>query len=138
MKILIADDDRVSSLILRNSLEKMGREVTPTSSGLDGWRKLQNDDYNLVMSDWMMPEMDGLELCRRIRGHETGTYTYIILFTGRARREDRLDALNAGADDFLAKPLDTAELTARLAVSQRILDMQCELQSRSISLESLH
>ncbi len=137
MKILIADDDRVSSLILRNTLEKMGHEVTTAASGTDGWQKLQEEEHHVVISDWMTTGIDGPELCRLIRGRNTGSYTYVLLFTGRSRRDDRFRGLKAGADDFLAKPLDTSELEARLGVAQRILDMQQELQRRSAGLDAL-
>src|SRR3954451_2500952 len=109
MKILIAEDDLLGSLILRKSLEQMGHEVIAAIDGADAWHHVQEGDVRLVISDWMMPRMDGLEFCRRIRSRTNGSYVYVILVTARQQRKDRLEGLEAGADDFLVKPLDRAE-----------------------------
>jgi two-component system, cell cycle response regulator len=135
MKILVAEDDRTSALVLQKSLEKMGYEVAMASNGAEALRKINELDLNLVISDWMMPEVDGLELCRQLRHQRKGGYVYVILLTAKGRREDRLEALKSGADDFLVKPLDREELHARLHVARRILDMQAELRERQTRLE---
>lgn len=131
MRILVAEDDSVSALILRRTLEKMGYEVTVAHDGLEAWDRIIREDYRLVISDWMMPNMDGVQLCRRIRSRKDSPYVYIILLTAKGAREDRFEGMEAGADDFLVKPLDTTDLAARLNVARRILSMQQELQERT-------
>jgi diguanylate cyclase (GGDEF)-like protein len=138
MKILIVEDDLLSSLVLRKTLEKMGHEIVTAVDGVDAWQRVQQDDIRLVVSDWMMPRMDGLDLCRRIRSRSQRGYIYIFLLTAKQQREDRIEGLRAGADDFLVKPLDRSELMARIHVALRILAMQEELQSRSRQLEEAH
>lgn len=137
MRILVAEDDSVSALILRRTLEKMGYEVTVVRDGLEAWDRILREDFRLVISDWMMPNMDGVQLCRRIRSRKECPYVYLILLTAKGAREDRFEAMEAGADDFLVKPLDASELTARLNVARRILSMQQELQERTEIQERL-
>src|SRR5206468_3728807 len=109
MSILIAEDDPVSSLILRRTLEGLHEEVVVAQDGESAWRIVRDrEDIRVVVSDWMMPGIDGPDLCRRIRALEGRPYIYIILLTARTFREDRLAGLAAGADDFLTKPLDRA------------------------------
>jgi sigma-B regulation protein RsbU (phosphoserine phosphatase) len=122
MKILIAEDDPVASKILRITLEQVGHEVIVVSDGEAAWQKLLQEPVSLVVSDWMMPEVDGLELCRRIRGRVDRDYTYFILLTANhARRENMAQAMEAGIDDFLQKPLDRDAIWMRLRVAERIL-----------------
>lgn len=137
MDILIAEDDRVSALILQRALEKMGYSVIVARDGGEAWRLVNGGGIGLVVSDWMMPEVDGLELCRRIRGRIDTVYTYVILLTSRDSRNDRLEGLEAGADDFLSKPLDAGELVARLNVARRILGMQDLLRAHATQLAEL-
>ncbi len=139
MTILIAEDDRVSSLVLRRSLEGLDEEVVAAGDGEEAWRVVRDrGDIRLVISDWMMPRLDGIDLCRRVRALADRPYIYFILLTAKAFREDRLAGLAAGADDFLAKPLDRSELIARLKVARRLLATQEELRLRSEELERLH
>src|SRR3954451_2842827 len=138
MKILIAEDDLLSSLILRKTLEKMGHEVVTAVDGADAWERVEQGDIRLVISDWMMPRMDGLEFCRRVRARSEGPYVYVILVTAKQQRKDRIEGLEAGADDFLVKPLDRGELMARVRVAVRILTMQEELEQRTRALETAH
>jgi diguanylate cyclase (GGDEF)-like protein len=128
VNILIAEDDRVSALVLRRTLERAGHEVTVATDGEQAWAEFRARTYRLVISDWMMPGMDGLDLCRNIRESGADSYTYIILLTAKAQREDRLAALDAGVDDFLSKPLNQADLTARMKTAQRILTWEMQLQ----------
>jgi|GEM_PF-1213767 len=121
MKILVVDDDDVSALVLSDRLQDLGYDVTVASDGAEAWSRIQETSFRIVILDWMMPQMDGMEVCRRIRGMESESYTYVILLTGRTDRKDRLEALEGGADDFLTKPLDQAELLARLKAADRIL-----------------
>src|SRR3954452_901382 len=88
MQILIAEDDLLSSLILRKTLEKMGHEVVTAVDGADAWERVEQGDIRLVISDWMMPRMDGLEFCRRIRQRSDGPYVYVILVTAKPQRKD--------------------------------------------------
>jgi len=137
LNILLAEDDAISALVLRKALESMGCPVRVASDGAEALRIVDELGTRLLISDWMMPEMDGLQLCRRLRTQTDAAYIYIIMLTARGRREDRLEALDAGVDDFLVKPLDRSELFARLNVARRILSMQEELRDRQAQLELL-
>ncbi|MCC6729260.1 MAG: diguanylate cyclase [Chthonomonadales bacterium] len=134
MKVLIAEDDRVSMLVLRKALERLDCEVIAAADGGTAWTVLRTEDVPLVISDWMMPAVDGLSLCRRLRERPERPYVYFVLLTARGAREDRLAALEAGVDDFLVKPLDQGELAARLVVARRILAMQGALRQQSNDL----
>jgi diguanylate cyclase (GGDEF)-like protein len=139
MKIVIAEDDSVSRLVLRRALEGLNFEVTTCSDGVEAWNYLLENEAHVVITDWMMPGLDGLELCRRVRARGAAApYIYLILLTSKNAREDRLKALQSGADDFLTKPLDRAELFARLNVARRIVTMEEQLRSRSAELERMH
>jgi diguanylate cyclase (GGDEF)-like protein len=138
MNILVAEDDRVSALRLCRALEKMGHAVDVVSDGAEAWRRVCEGRVGLLISDWEMPAMDGLELCRRIRARPDALYTYIILLTARDTRDDRVAGLQAGADDFLTKPVDAGELVARLNIARRILSMQDELRAHAAQLAELH
>jgi len=125
MKILIADDDDVLRHILQATLTKWGYEVTASRNGLEAWEILHgNDAPRLAILDWIMPGMDGIEICRRIRSRPSEPYIYIVLLTAKVRKEDAVAGLDAGADDYLSKPFDPAELQARLRAGRRILDLQ--------------
>ena len=132
---MIVEDDRVSACFLRRLLEQKGHDVTLVENGKEAWDTLRADNFSLVVTDWLMPEMDGLELARRIRCRQEHGYTYIILLSTRDRREDRLSGLQAGADDFLTKPLDREELFARLSVAERLLNMETEVSRKKTELE---
>jgi putative two-component system response regulator len=137
MNLLIAEDDLISRLMLANMLTTLGYEVTAAEDGEAAWTLCQNHSFEIIISDWMMPNTDGLELCRRLRARTNTAYTYFILLTGKGERSERLEALQVGADDFLSKPLDREELMARLEVAGRILTMQKELKQRTAELEGL-
>ncbi len=134
MRVLIAEDDGVSRLVLKRALEELGYEVTAVKDGEQAWQAFQTSSFPLVISDWMMPKLDGVELCRRVRSQRNRRYTYFILLTARDSREDRLHAIESGADDFLSKPLDKAELASRLSVARRILDMEHRLREANTEL----
>jgi two-component system chemotaxis response regulator CheY len=137
MRVLIVEDDPMSALFLRRTLEAMGHMTLVASDGLEAWELIQREEIRLVISDWMMPRMDGLDLCRRIRERPDPVYTYVVVVTAKRQRQDRIEALQAGADDLLSKPFDQGELMARAQVAQRILTMQEELQARSRELEAM-
>jgi two-component system cell cycle response regulator len=123
MKILIADDDRVSRLLMQRMLEKCGYEVLLADNGRTAAEILsRSDGPRLALIDWMMPELDGPGVCRKIRaGHQDGSYIYILLLTARHDSEDVVAGLEAGADDYLIKPCHPAELKARLHTGRRVL-----------------
>jgi len=124
MRILIAEDDRDSREMLGVLLQDDGHEVVAVEDGLRAWYAFEEDRFSLVISDWLMPEVDGLELCRRIRAARRKTYPYIILLTALRGKGYFLEGMNAGADDFISKPYDTDELMARLRVAERIVRLQ--------------
>ncbi|MBP1657982.1 MAG: response regulator receiver protein [Bacteroidetes bacterium] len=127
MKVLIAEDDPVSSYVLAARIRKMGHEVLVTENGRQAWDAYARHRPRLVITDWMMPEMNGIELTRRIRGADSTLYTYIILLTALSGRDHFLEGMEAGADDFVPKPLEANELRLRLGVAERILNLQHEL-----------
>ncbi|MGC8668043.1 MAG: diguanylate cyclase [Chthonomonadales bacterium] len=137
MKILVVEDDAVSQRILARMIEKLGHTPQIAPNGLAAWQLIQAEPCRIIISDWMMPEMDGLQLCRLVRSNIHDYYAYFILCTAKDHREDRLEGLQAGADDFLTKPLDPDELLARLGVAQRILKMQDDLRRHAEELEEI-
>jgi diguanylate cyclase (GGDEF)-like protein len=127
MRILIADDDPISRRLLDGTLVRLGHEVLAVADGRAALAAvLAPDGPRLAILDWMMPNADGLEVCRRVRA-EGQHYIYVILLTSRDRREDRMAGLDAGADDFLTKPLDAVELRARLRSGERVVTLQQRL-----------
>lgn len=124
-RILIAEDDATMRHILAGVLKKLGYEVTAASDGTEAWEILRKSDApRLLILDWVMPGMDGLSLCRKIRETQTGGYIYIIMLTAQESRKDVLEGFEAGADDYLVKPVDPDELKARLKVGQRVLELE--------------
>lgn len=129
MRVLIADDDMISRAVVKALLLKWGYEVLEVEDGNQAWDILnEKDSPRLVLLDWMMPGMDGLELCRRLRQSNDDNYHYIILLTGRDSKEDIIGGLEAGADDYITKPFVPQELEVRLRVGSRILALQHSLQ----------
>ena len=128
MKVLVAEDNPVSQSMLRALLTKWGYDVVAARDGLEAWCILESaDEPRLAILDWMMPGMDGVELCRRVRGAAREPYIYILLLTARTESEDLVEGMEAGADDYLTKPFNTHELRVRLRAGRRILDLQEEL-----------
>jgi diguanylate cyclase (GGDEF)-like protein len=128
LKVLVAEDDPIFRRLLQNRLQNWGYQVVIVRDGAEAWEMLQQPDApSLLILDWMMPAIDGLELCRRIRKKQSDTYQYILLLTGKDDKQDLIDGLNAGADDYLTKPFDIGELRARLRAGKRILSLQHEL-----------
>ncbi len=135
MKILVVEDNRIAAHHLVRTLEKMSHEAHHEGDGAKAWQALQEQRFDMIISDWEMPEVDGLELCRRVRSQHDTPYIYYILLTAKEGKDDRYTGLQAGADDFLVKPLDPTELMARLEVASRILGMQEQLASTVLSLD---
>ena len=136
MKILIAEDDPVSRRVLEATLAKFGYEVVVAADGAEAWGELQRADApTLAILDWMMPEIDGVELCRRVRSLPTTTPPYLILLTAKKEKGDVVTGLDAGANDYLTKPFDRAELRARVQVGAHVLDLQRKLAERVHELE---
>ena len=130
MDILIAEDDFISRKLLTNILEELGHVVTVASDGTEAWDAYAAQPNRLVITDWLMPEMDGLELVRKIRENDQSDYTYVILLTANiGQRENYFKAMEAGVDDFLTKPLDRLELEIRLRVAERILRSSSHIHS---------
>jgi len=129
MRVLIADDDPMQRLFLGRCLTSWGYETLVAEDGDEAWKILQAEDAPpLVLLDWMMPGMDGTELCQRIRSLKERPYTYVVLLTARSEQQDLLSGLGAGADDYMTKPVNTPELQARLRSGQRIIDLQNKLR----------
>lgn len=126
--VLIAEDDPIFRRILESWFKRWDYRVTAVENGLDAWEALQRDDApQLAILDWMMPGMDGIELCRKIRSRDQGTYLYALLLTAKDNKQDVIAGLEAGADDYLTKPFDVDELRARVWAGRRILDLQAAL-----------
>ncbi len=124
MRILIAEDAPVSRRLLQQYLQKWGHEVVTASNGAEAWQYFTSGDFRLVISDWMMPEMDGLELVRRIRACQRPGYVYTILLTAKSEKADVIAGMDAGADDFVTKPFDQDELRVRLRAGERIIHLE--------------
>lgn len=136
MRILIAEDDAVSRRLLSTILARAGHEVIAAENGLQAWDALQDDAaIELAILDWMMPELDGVEVCRRLRERESLAYVYVILLTARGDRSDMLAGFEAGADDYVTKPFDRAELESRIAVGQRVVHLERRLSEQVRQLD---
>ena len=139
MRIPIAEDDATSPTILRRAVEKIGHECLASADGEEAWSLYkENPDLDVLISDWMMPGVDGLELCRRVRGDNRDRYTYFIFLTALGNREHLLQGLDAGADDYLSKPLDRDELRMRLTSALRVTDLHRRLAFQNGELEKLN
>jgi signal transduction histidine kinase len=134
MKVLIAEDDPISRLLLQGHLQKWGHEVTAATTGAEAWRLFQEAAYPLVVSDWMMPEMDGPELIGLIRASQRPGYVYVILLTARTQKADVVQGMEAGADDFVTKPFDREELRVRVRAGERIVQLEHTLAEQNQAL----
>jgi len=128
LKVLLAEDARFARRLLQGALAGWGYEVVLAEDGQQAWSALQGADApSIALLDWMMPGLDGLEVCRRVRQAGREPYTYIILLTGRDRQQDVVEGLAAGADDYLRKPFDNLELEARIRTGRRIVELHGQL-----------
>lgn len=135
MRILIAEDDTVSRTVLQAALTKWGHEVVVTEDGEEAWEALQKDGAPaLAILDVMMPGLDGVEICRRLRELPTHTPTYVILLTAMSGKRDVVHGLDAGANDYVTKPFDYDELRARVKVGATVVGLQQDLARRVAEL----
>jgi DNA-binding response OmpR family regulator len=136
MRALIADDDRGTAAIAATALQPSGLDIVLAHDGGAAWDILASDEPPAIaVLDWMMPVVDGLELCRRLRQDEARAHTYVILLTSRDARHDVVAGLEAGADDYLVKPFDLDELRARVQVGIRMVALQESLSARIVELQ---
>ena len=136
MKVLVADDDSVNRRIIQTFLEKWDYEVVVAQDGTEAWSLLQQEDApRMAILDWMMPGMDGVQICREVRRLPEQRYTYLILLTAKFQKQDILEGFAAGADDYLTKPFDANELRARLRTGWRILELYEQLRQAHAAMQ---
>ena len=135
MKTLIAEDDEITRLLLSSALRKLGHDVHAATNGREAWDAWHGGEFSLIISDWVMPDLDGLGFCRRIRAEQLTAYTYVILLTSRSGKTNYLEAMTAGADDFVTKPFEKDAFAARVRVAERILGLHENLRAANTDLE---
>jgi diguanylate cyclase (GGDEF)-like protein len=138
VRVLVADDDPTSRLIVQTALQTAGHQCQTANDGNQAWDAFRAWHPETVVSDWMMPGMTGLALCRAIRTEANGFYTYFIMVTGQAGYGEILEGMNAGADDYLVKPLDTDDLQARLIAAARVTLLHRRLAQQQCELEDMN
>jgi sigma-B regulation protein RsbU (phosphoserine phosphatase) len=131
MRILIVDDEPVNRLVLTRTLSAWGHEVVVACDGVQAWELIQEEPFRMVVSDWMMPGMDGIELTRRIRRSPIGGYCYVLLLTARSGTAALVEGMGAGADDFVVKPFEVDELRARIRAGERVLQLESDLAEQN-------
>ena len=134
MKLLVVDDDLATGTLLDKVLAKKGFEVTHVTNGADALTALQKDNYRIVLTDWMMPQMNGPTLCRHIREMKLPHYIYVILLTAKSAKDDAVAGLDAGADDYIVKPFNHHELIARIRAGQRLVELEDTNRATQIKL----
>lgn len=138
MKFLIVDDQPTCRLMLDMILKRLGHDTTLCADGLEAWEALTRERFDVVFADWVMPGLDGLELCRRIRSADHEHYIYFVLCTAKDTQKDLVTAMEAGADDFSTKPVRPDEIEVRVRAAQRICDLQAKLKAKNAELELKH
>ena len=134
IQILIVEDDKLTRNSLCQIIQKLDYEVMTASDGLEAWNILREKPVDIVITDWMMQGMDGLELCKRIRSADLRNYVYVIILTARGGKKELIEAIDAGADDFAVKPSTQLELSARIKAGKRILKLQSDLKEQNEKL----
>jgi sigma-B regulation protein RsbU (phosphoserine phosphatase) len=136
MRILIAEDDITSRALLKHMLAEWGYEVVVTKDGNEAWKALQAEEApRLAIIDWVMPRLDGVEVCRKVRQLDVPNPTYIILLTSRSSKKDIVAGFEAGADDYIGKPYETDELRVRVKVGERMTALQSAIAEKVNSLQ---
>lgn len=138
MRILIVDDDVDMRRLLLHTLQSWGYDVVQTIDGAQAWDLLQNEPFSFVITDWMMPKLDGLELCRRIREGRFSRYIYTILLTSKHSKDELIKGMEAGADDFLIKPFNAGELKVRIRAGERIITLESNLEAQNKKLQEAY
>jgi diguanylate cyclase (GGDEF)-like protein len=138
MRILIADDEATTRLVVKAVVGKLGHECLVVEDGDEAWTILQSVPVDVLITDWVMPGLDGPELCRRVRARATDTYTYTILATAMSERADVLAGMQAGADDFLIKPIDPFAVQTRLIAAERVTALHNEINGYRARLEGMN
>ena len=137
MRVLIAEDDPTSRLLLDTVLKRKGYDVVAVMDGIEAWEKLQADDAPLIaILDWMMPGMDGSEVCKRLRAKQSSVQTYVILLTAKSAKDEIVAGLQSGANDYITKPFVREELLARVQVGMQMVALQQTLADRVRELEA--
>jgi DNA-binding response OmpR family regulator len=135
LRILIAEDDPVARRVLEDTVGGIGHEVSVACDGREAWDHLQGERFDAFVSDWEMPGIDGVELCRRLRARTGEPFCYVLLVTMRDRTEDVVEGILAGANDFMTKPYERAELEARLCAAERVVQLERTLAAKVRHLE---
>jgi diguanylate cyclase (GGDEF)-like protein len=138
MRVLIADDDVTCRLVLQATVEKLGHECIVASDGEEAWTKFEAAAPDVLITDWMMPGLDGLELCRRVRERLDGGYTYVVLATSLGQHEHVIEGMESGADDYLTKPISPFDLRTRLIAARRVTDLHKQVARFHGELERLN
>jgi two-component system chemotaxis response regulator CheY len=138
VKVLVAEDEAVSRLIVQTALQNLGHECQTASDGAEAWKAFQSSRPEVVISDWIMPGLTGLELCRNIRAFAPGDYTYFIMITSQSTPDQVVEGMRAGADDYLVKPLDTDDLESRLIAAARVTSLHRQLAQQQFELQVLN
>jgi len=137
LAVLIAEDNPVSRRLLEKSLKRAGHQVVCAQNGREAFEIFKHSFFPMVLTDWMMPEMDGIELCKAIRTHDSPGYVFIVFLTSKDAKDDIIAGLEAGADDYLTKPFHNSELIARLKTGKRILDLERSLKNANEEIRTL-
>jgi two-component system cell cycle response regulator len=135
--ILVAEDDPVARKILEKTLTKEGHEVVSVENGRKAFDLFKERFFPIILTDWMMPEMDGIELCRAVRNHQASGYVFVIILTARDSKDDIVTGLNSGADDYVHKPFNPSELKARINTCMRILELERSLKEANENIRIL-
>jgi two-component system chemotaxis response regulator CheY len=138
VRILVADDDAASRRTLKAMVASLGHDCLVASDGLSAWELLRHGDVDVLLADWSMPGLDGAQLCRRVRAQIRGHYTYLIIVTTAAAGEQVLEGMNAGADDFIVKPVDALDVRACLVAAERVTSLHRELARMRFQLEEMN
>lgn len=138
MRILVADDDGTGRLLLKSIVTKLGHECLVVEDGTAAWNLLSSRPIDVLLTDWMMPGMDGPELCRRVREEPAEHYVYIVLTTGLDHNEHVLEGMSAGADDYLIKPVDSFAVQTRLVAAERVTELHSRLSGKEAELQRLN